>query len=163
MNKLNLLGKQFGRLTVISEAANIGRWTAWVCKCNCGKEVIVKTHELQLGDTRSCGCLFRETLYKNITKHNGKGTRLYRIWCNIKNRCTNTKDKNYQWYGAKGVKICKEWIFDFAEFRKWAENNGYSDNLTIDRINPFGNYEPLNCRWITIQEQQRNKRKGVAK
>ena len=161
MRKLNLIGKRFGRLVVIKEFSNIGRWTAWICKCDCSKEVVVKTHELQLGDTKSCGCLFRETLYKSITKHNGKGTRLYDIWCHMKTRCLNVTCKDYKWYGAKGVKICKEWLSDFSAFREWAENNGYSENLTIDRIDPCGNYEPTNCRWITIQEQQRNKRKGA--
>lgn len=161
MRKLNLIGKRFGRLVVIKETSNIGRWTAWICKCDCGKEVVVKTHELQLGDTKSCGCLFRETLYKSITKHKGTGTRLYVIWSHMKSRCLNVTCKDYKWYGAKGVKICKEWISDFSTFREWAENNGYSEKLTIDRIDPHGNYEPANCRWITIQEQQRNKRKEV--
>jgi hypothetical protein len=160
MRKLNLLDKRFGRLVVIKETSNIGRWTAWVCKCDCGNEVVVKTHELQLGDTQSCGCLFRETLYKNITKHNGKGSRLYNIWCHMKTRCLCETDRNYKWYGAKGVSVCEEWKNDYLAFQKWALSNGYSGNLTIDRINPFGNYEPNNCRWITIQEQQRNKRRN---
>ena len=86
----------------------------------------------------------------------GKITRLYRIWHNMKSRCTNVNKPDYKYYGAKGIKICEEWE-DYLTFKQWAINNGYADNLTIDRIDSNGNYCPENCRWITIQKQQTNK------
>lgn len=90
--------------------------------------------------------------------HGQKGTRLYNIWRNMKARCHNSKNKDFKHYGGRGVVVCNEWAHDFAAFYQWAHANGYSDDLTIDRIDGNGNYCPNNCRWITIQEQQKNKR-----
>ena len=84
--------------------------------------------------------------------------RLYHIWYNMKQRCYNVNVKDYKYYGACGIKMCDNWKNDYQLFKKWAINNGYKDDLTIDRINNDGNYEPDNCRWLTIQEQQFNKR-----
>ena len=88
-------------------------------------------------------------------QHGGARTRLYRILKNMKSRCSNPKATRYEHYGGKGVKICKEWLKDFREFRKWAESSGYADNLTIDRIDSDGDYEPSNCRWLTLSENSR--------
>lgn len=87
-------------------------------------------------------------------------TGLYSIWCGMKKRCYYQKSPNYKSYGGRGVKVCDEWKNDFKSFYNWAMSNGYRDNLTIDRINPFGNYEPSNCRWATYEEQAKNKRKN---
>lgn len=91
------------------------------------------------------------------TIHGGYGTRLYRIWKGVLSRCRNESSTDYKWYGAKGVTVCEEWN-EYVNFRDWAISNGYKDDLTIDRIDPFGNYEPSNCRWATIKEQNFNKR-----
>lgn len=84
-------------------------------------------------------------------KHGYANTRLYTCWQNMKARCYNKNSERYPHYGAKGVIVCDQWL-NFENFKDWAEANGYSDNLTIDRINPKLNYEPSNCRWLTYEE-----------
>lgn len=84
-------------------------------------------------------------------------TRLYKIWGDMKNRCNNPNNTVFKFYGARNIGVCKEWE-QFEPFRDWATNNGYTDELTIDRIDVNGNYEPSNCRWVTMKEQSRNKR-----
>ena len=163
----DLTGKTFGRLTVIKYTRTNKRKEAiWLCKCTCGNTCEVSGACLLCGHTRSCGCLHRETSSENIKKahenpykkHGCRHERLYSIWKGMKYRCNNPSSESYKYYGAKGVKVCEEWQAEYLPFREWAMANGYEDNLTIDRINPFGNYEPSNCRWVTMQEQGRNKR-----
>ena len=160
---LDLIGQKFGRLTVISKAEKHiqpsgQRKTCWLCKCDCGNEIIIKGSDLKSGHTQSCGCLRIE----KITKHSLFGTRIYTIWHNIKHRCYNSKDSNYKNYGGRGIKICEEWKNDFKAFYDWAINNGYNESAkrgecTIDRIDVYGNYEPSNCRFVNIKVQQNNK------
>lgn len=83
--------------------------------------------------------------------------RLYSIWHNMKTRCNNIHASNFKYYGAKGIKVCKEWSVNFQSFKSWAMNNGYKDNLQIDRINNNKGYEPNNCRWVSKFEQEHNK------
>ena len=126
--------------------------------CDCGRETIVAQSSLRSGVTQSCGCLMRELSSKRATKHGGRKTRLYRIWDNMKSRCSNPTKGNYKEYGGRGIKVCEEWLHDFAAFRDWALANGYDDALTIDRIDNDKGYSPDNCRWITQAEQNRNQR-----
>ena len=101
--------------------------------------------------------------YKNgkfAPTHNGKGTKLYEVWCSMKYRCDNPHNKAYKYYGARGIKVCDEW-YEFSTFREWALNNGYTQGLTIDRINVDMGYTPSNCRWITISEQCKNQRRTI--
>lgn len=152
-------GAVFGRLTVISPNGSIRNYRAYLCRCACGNEVTVISASLRSGNTKSCGCLGLETKQTNKIKHGeSHKTRLYSCWSDMRNRCNCTNRKAYKYYGGRGIKVCKEWD-DYNTFKIWATNNGYADNLTLDRINPDGNYKPANCRWITIQEQQRNRRK----
>lgn len=159
-----LVGDRFGRLTVVERAENYispqgQARKRWSCKCDCGNMVTVLSGALVSGDTRSCGCLQKEIAKTTFTKHGTWGSRLYKIWASMKSRCYNKKCTSYKWYGEKGVTICDEWLNDCGAFSNWAMANGYKDDLTIDRIDPYGNYEPSNCRWITLAEQQLNKRK----
>lgn len=134
----------------------------WKCECDCGNICYVPTTYLTMGDTISCGCKRWES---NI-KHGECDTELYKILSYIKGRCYNINNTAYQYYGAKGVTVCNEWMDPengFMNFKTWAYEHNYIQDigLTLDRINPFGNYEPSNCRWITLQEQQWNKRNTI--
>ena len=143
--KNDLTGKKFNNL-IVENYSGQGRWK---CICDCGREIEVKSNSLTSGHTKSCGCL------KN--KHNKCNTRLYTIFSSMKQRCYNKKHKEYDRYGGRGIRILSEWLNDFRNFYKWAMENGYKDNLTIDRIDNDGNYCPDNCRWITLAQQQQTK------
>ncbi|MBR4973614.1 MAG: hypothetical protein IKY45_04025 [Clostridia bacterium] len=150
---INLVGQKFGRLTAMKPCGktNAGN-VLWICKCDCGNETIVPTQHLKSGNTKSCGCLNSELATKRFTKTGKSHSRLYNIWRNMKRRCYDNTFKAYKNYGGKGVLICAEWLKSFENFYKWAIGNGYADNLTIDRIDVNGNYEPKNCQWITRSE-----------
>lgn len=149
-------GEKYSRLTVISESEKVNYIRYFNCICDCGNKLKVRIYSLVNGNTKSCGCLDRDKLIKRNTKHSMCGTRIYRIWCVMKDRCYNKKTPNYKFYGKKGVSVCKEWL-NFKPFYDWALKNNYNEKLTIDRINFKGNYEPDNCRWVTMKTQNRNK------
>jgi hypothetical protein len=130
--------------------------------CFCGNEFIANRGNVRYGNTNSCGCLKSKMVADKNTKHGlrYKNERLYNIWKAMRQRCYNEKSDGYKYYGAKGVTICKAWD-DYYIFYIWAIENGYSDNLTIERRNPNGVYEPDNCTWATTLEQARNKRDTI--
>lgn len=154
-NFIDLTGKRFGKLTVLHRGVN-GKKVQWVCKCDCGKVTTVQGINLTNGHTRSCGCLISES----NTKHGQWNTRLYRIYHAMKQRCYNSNCAPFPHYGGRGITICPEWKNDFQAFHDWAMSHGYSDELTIDRIDVNGNYEPGNCRWTTKTWQSFNRGKG---
>lgn len=163
----DLTGKKFDRLTVIERKGRTKENRAlWLCKCECGKTKLVSTKDLTTHRVRSCGCLAFEhnsKMGKQSGTHYKRKTRLYTIWANMKQRCTNTNLKSFKDYGGRGIIICDEWLNNFVYFYDWAINNGYSDKLTIDRIDVNGNYEPSNCRWSTYLEQRHNRRDTILK
>uniref|UniRef100_A0A6H2A0Y7 HNH endonuclease n=1 Tax=viral metagenome TaxID=1070528 RepID=A0A6H2A0Y7_9ZZZZ len=155
---IDLIGKKFGRLTVIErlESDKLGR-LYWKCKCECGNFTSVLGLSLRYNHTKSCGCLKEEKSKTSNLKHGKTKTRLHGIWVNMRERCHNKNNYKYEDYGGRGIEICHEWD-DFMVFYEWSMSNGYQDNLTIDRIDNDGNYEPFNCRWTTMKVQNTNKR-----
>jgi len=156
----DLTGMTFERLTVINRANNIGKSVAWNCKCNCSNqtELIVIGNSLVSRNTKSCGCLNSEMSKIRFTTHGKYQTRLYNIWREMKARCHDINNPRYKDYGGRGIKVCQEWLDDFMNFYNWSMDNGYSEELEIDRIENNGIYEPSNCRWTTREIQCRNQR-----
>lgn len=158
---IDLTGKKFGMLTVVGRAPNRKGRTMWKCKCDCGNIVDVEASNLKSGHTTSCGCYWYERVpsinHEKNVRHGETKTRLHHIWANMRYRCNNPKCHQYDDYGGRGIKVCEEWS-DYEAFRDWALNNGYSDDLSVDRIDVDGDYEPSNCRWADNKTQSNNKR-----
>ena len=154
----DLQGQRFGRLTVVYRLPTVNKRTMWLCECDCGNEVSVDAQNLHTGHTQRCGCLHREMLSEASTTHGKKDTRLYRIWNHMKTRCYRKSYHAFRHYGGRGIRVCDEWLHDFQAFYDWAMSHGYTDDLSIDRIDTNGNYSPDNCRWVTMAEQNKNKR-----
>lgn len=154
----DLTGMRFGKLLVLKENGRKNSRVMWLCKCDCGTVKSIPSGNLTNGNSKSCGCGQRHYgTDNNSFKHGGAKTNLYNVWKTMRQRCMNPNCHDYNWYGGKGVDICPEWN-DYNNFREWAISSGYKNGLTLDRIDGLKNYEPDNCRWITIQEQQQNKR-----
>ena len=160
MKLIDLTGQRFGLLTVLRKYGHSGkcREVTWLCKCDCGNETVVIGHDLRKGTTQSCGCFRKLREVEANIKHGGSKEPLYKRWCGIKRRCYTTSNKDYKNYGGRGIKMCDEWKNDYSAFKEWALNNGFEEHLTIERINNDGNYEPSNCKWATVKEQNQNKR-----
>lgn len=143
-------GGRFGRLVALERAGrNTLKKVLWKCQCDCGNVVLRTSGDLVTGNSVSCGCFLKE----RITKHGGWKNASYNTWRAMLRRCNNPNDKDYKRYGAVGVKVCPEW-YDYARFRDdMGEPIGAE---TLDRINPYGNYEPGNCRWASLPVQARN-------
>lgn len=162
--KLNdLSGKKFGNLTVIERVQSPKRKRVkWKCLCDCGAVTVTSGDRLIRGVTKSCGCLAKKALRDGglaNKKYPDDSQRLQQILHGMKNRCNNKNTASYQYYGGRGIQVCDEWNNDFMAFYNWAKNNGYSDELSIDRIDNEKNYEPVNCRWATQSEQMENRRR----
>lgn len=175
----DIIGKRFGRLTVIELAGIKKHHAQWLCRCDCGLTTLAYAYQLNSGAKRSCGCLRTEIASAHVPpstkgadnptyRHGGRsgGTeRLYFTWWNMLKRCETASATRFEHYGGRGIKVCPEW-HDYKQFRKWAYANGYyeqpsgmrrAEKLSIDRIDPDGDYEPGNCRWVTLSENVRQR------
>ena len=147
---MNLVGERFGRWTVLEPAQSKGYVKYWKCQCDCGTIRNVRQMSLRSGKSTSCGCYHREeakSIGKRSLKHGDFGTHLYGIWNAMKNRCYNSHTKYFSDYGGRGIAVCDEW-HNYVGFKEWAISAGYSDGLSLERIDVNGNYEPNNCKWI---------------
>lgn len=151
-------GDKFYFLTIIKEVAPKNKKRRFIVKCDCGVEKEVSLGNILNGSTKSCGC-------QKSKKHNLSNTKLFRLWVDMRQRCYNKNNVNYNNYGGSGITVCDEWCKDFMTFHNWAYANGYKEEtlpngfnkLTIDRIDVNGNYEPSNCRWVDMKIQATNK------
>lgn len=162
-NVHSLVGNTYGNLTVVALGYIRDRRSYWICQCECGNQKIVRGDALISLKTISCGCLKKQQDRINLTaNHKGGRTkeRLYHIWMGMRQRCHNPNNHAYKDYGGRGISVFQEWE-DYDVFKQWAFENGYSSNLTIERKNVNGNYEPSNCCWIPQKLQPRNTRKTV--
>ena len=151
--------KKYGMLTVLCfdhrelNKAGVHYVEYYLCKCDCGKECIIRKENLKYGLTKSCGCFRKDMAIKKCEKkhslkHNLSQTKICNIWRNIRYRCYNPKCSDYRYFGAKNITLCKEWKTDFQAFYNWSIANGYKEGFSIKRIDKKGNHEPSNCVWV---------------
>jgi len=161
---IDITGQRFGRLVVVMESTYRGNksGTWWECVCDCGKEIRVLSVGLREGTTKSCGCLFIDTIGKNLkttTTHGRTKTPEYRAWKGMRYRCYNKNASNYNLYGGRGITVCKRWRNNFEAF--FYDMDLRPEGYSLDRINNNGNYSPNNCRWATGSVQRRNTRSYI--
>lgn len=155
--KKDLTGKTFNHLTAITEIGKNSNGTyIWSCVCSCGNKTKASTSDLVRSNIKSCGCI-----QGTWSKTHGKAkTRIYRIWSNMKNRCTNKNLDSYKYYGGRGITVYDEWL-KFENFNEWSMENGYDDHLTLDRVDNNKGYGPDNCRWASRSQQMNNTRQNT--
>ena len=157
---IDITNQKFGILTVLKKDVDFKppryKYTKWICQCECGNIKSISYTSLKMGKTKSCGCQAHKGV-KGLNKTHGmSNTRIYREWRNMRNRCKGNM-KCAKNYSQRGISVCSEWKNNFISFYKWAIQNGYSDSLTLDRIDNNKGYSPDNCRWVTGIEQMRNR------
>ena len=162
----DLIGQQFGRLTVIErQKGSYSKRVQWLCKCICGKLRYVTTYNLTSSKTQSCGCLWRENTAKGCSarfgKHRLASSRFYGVWLGMIRRCYNKRRKDFINYGARGIQVCPEWRDSPIQFIEWCEKQNPPQGYSLERMENEGDYSPSNCRFATDFEQRRNKRTNV--
>jgi hypothetical protein len=159
---VDITGNKYGKLLVINrEGRNKSNKITWKCRCDCGKEVIVTGNNLKNGHTQSCGCLHKEADLRKAKRNNMSETKLGKAWYNMIYRATSPKNREAHRYLNRGITVCDEWRDSFESFVKWSMDNGYADNLSLDRINNNKGYSPDNCRWVNQLTQVRNRENTI--
>lgn len=163
MKAIDISGVRFGRLTAVSDVGSQGGFRLWLCRCDCGADVKVNSRSLRSGNTSSCGCFRKQKMSELATARNlrhghnyaGKESPTHKSWTAMIQRTTNSNYTHWKDYGGRGITVCDQWR-SFEVFL--ADMGERPEGKTLDRINVNGNYEPGNCRWATLSEQQKNKR-----
>lgn len=162
---IDISGEIFNDIKVLRRTSEYGaRYPKWLCICHCGKEFEAFGNNIRSGNTKSCGCSIDEKPNRKTHGASRPGhpdNNLYKRWIGMKVRCYNENSVSYKNYGGRGIKVCKEWKNSFENFKKWSHENGFSEELSIDRINTNEDYRPKNCRWVKTDVQANNKRSSV--
>jgi hypothetical protein len=155
MNKIDLVGKRFGRWLVICSSPTVNRRARWECICDCGNEKNVSGYMLRSGRSTSCGCFRREVTSSTKKTHGLSESRTHKIWASMKGRCRTSSHTSYPQYGARGISYAPRWEL----FQNFLDDMGEApDGLELDRINNDGDYGPNNCRWVTHRDNCSNTR-----
>lgn len=149
-----IIGEKYGRLTITGIVGIIDHFLWITAICECGTERKYRMTRIRRGRVKSCGCI------KSEKKHDLCNHKLHGVWVMMRQRCNNPENARYEWYGARGIKVCEEWNNSFLAFYDWALKNGWKEGLQIDRIDNSGNYEPSNCRWATREANMNNTRQN---
>jgi len=156
---IDLTGNTFSRLTVISQDKKVGKHLMWNCVCTCGNHTKVSTTHLRQRKIHSCGCLRDSCAGDRARTHGMTGTTEYRSWQKMKERCLVKACKDFKNYGARGITICERWLNSFENF--FADMGEKPKGYSIERINNELGYNPENCKWATVSEQNSNTRYNV--